>query len=164
MNGENYISSSVTEFRKLKALGDKTFSGIKDEDFFWFPDEESNSIAVIVRHVSGNMHSRWTDFLTTDGEKEWRKRDEEFERIFYTDKDDIISKWESGWKCLFGALEALKPEDLGKTVHIRGEAHTVIEAINRQLAHIAYHIGQIVYLGKHRSGANWNSLSIPRKR
>jgi hypothetical protein len=162
MNGENYLSSVLKEFRKLKDLGDKSFTQIKDEDFFWQPDEDSNSIAITIRHVSGNMHSRWTDFLTTDGEKESRKRDEEFERLFYTDKDDILSRWESGWKCLFNAIESLKPDDLGKTVYIRKEAHTVIEAINRQLTHIGYHLGQIVYLAKYRGRGNWHTLSIPR--
>ena len=144
MDGKSYLNNVLKEFGKLKDLGDKSFAQIKDEDFFWQPSEDSNSIAIIIRHVSGNMLSRWTDFLTTDGEKESRKRDEEFERLFYTDKDDILSRWESGWKCLFGAIESLTPEDLGKTVYIRKEAHTVIEAINRQLTHIGYHIGQIV--------------------
>ncbi|MBK6879056.1 MAG: DUF1572 family protein [Ignavibacteria bacterium] len=162
MDGKNYLNSVLKEFGKLKDLGDRSFAQIKDEDFFWQPSEDSNSIAIIIRHISGNMHSRWTDFLTTDGEKESRKRDEEFERLFYTDKDDILSRWESGWKCLFGAIEALTPEDLGKTVYIRSEAHTVIEAINRQLTHIGYHIGQIVYLAKYRGRAGWGSLSIPR--
>jgi hypothetical protein len=164
MNGENYLKSAITEFKKLKDLGDRSFALIKDEDFFWQPGEESNSIAIIVRHISGNMHSRWTDFLTTDGEKEWRKRDEEFENIFYTDKDDILARWESGWKCLFDALHSLKEEDLDKTVTIRNEPHTVIEAINRQLTHIGYHVGQIVYLAKYRGRASWTSLSIPKKK
>ena len=162
MNGENYLKSVLKEFHKLKDLGDKSFQQIKDEDFFWQPDEDSNSIAINIRHVSGNMHSRWTDFLTTDGEKETRMRDDEFERLFYTDKDDILSRWESGWKCLFDAIESLTPDDLGKIVYIRKEAHTVIEAINRQLTHIGYHIGQIVYLAKYRGKGAWRSLSIPR--
>ena len=119
MDGKSYLNNVLKEFGKLKDLGDKSFAQIKDEDFFWQPSEDSNSIAIIIRHVSGNMLSRWTDFLTTDGEKESRKRDEEFERLFYTDKDDILSRWESGWKCLFGAIESLTPEDLGKTVYIR---------------------------------------------
>ncbi len=162
MNGDNYLKSVLKEFHKLKDLGDKSFQQIKDEDFFWQPDEDSNSIAIIIRHVSGNMHSRWTDFLTTDGEKETRMRDDEFERLFYTDKDDILTRWESGWKCLFSAIESLTADDLGKIVYIRKEAHTVIEAINRQLTHIGYHIGQIVYLAKYRGKGAWLSLSIPR--
>ncbi|HMQ67950.1 MAG TPA: DUF1572 family protein [Ignavibacteria bacterium] len=159
---KHYIENSISEFRKIKELGDKTFSQIRDEDFFWSPDEDSNSIAIIVRHLSGNMISRWTDFLTTDGEKPTRMRDEEFERIFYTDKDDIISRWESGWRCVFGALSTLKEEDLLKEITIRSEPHTVLQAINRQLTHYSYHTGQIVFIGKHLENANWKSLSIPR--
>ena len=162
--GKHYLENSIHEFRKLKDLGDKSFNQIKDEDFFWSPDEESNSIAIIVRHLSGNMISRWTDFLTTDGEKKNRKRDEEFERIFYTDKDDVISRWEKGWNRLFKTLESLTEEDLLKEVKIRKEPHTVVQAINRQLTHYAYHIGQIVYISKHLESSNWKSLSIPRKK
>jgi len=162
--GKHYLENSIHEFRKLKDLGEKSFSQIKDEDFFWSPDEESNSIAIIVRHLSGNMISRWTDFLTTDGEKKNRKRDEEFERIFYTDKDDVVSRWEKGWRRLFKTLESLGEEDLLKEVKIRKEPHTVVQAINRQLTHYAYHIGQIVYICKHLESSNWKSLSIPRKK
>lgn len=162
--GKHYLENSIHEFKKTKDLGDKSFAQIKDEDFFWSPDEESNSIAIIVRHLSGNMISRWTDFLTTDGEKESRKRDEEFEKIFYTDKDDVISRWEKGWKNLFKTLESLTPGDLMKEITIRNETHTVIQAINRQLTHYAYHIGQIVYIAKHLESSNWKSLSIPRKK
>lgn len=164
MNGENFLNSAIKEVRKLKDLGEKAIKQIRDEDYFWQPDDESNSIAIIIRHISGNMHSRWTDFLTTDGEKEWRKRDEEFERIFYTDKDDILMRWETGWKRLFETLESLNDGDLGKTVTIRNEPHTVIEAINRQLTHIGYHIGQIAYIARHRAGDQWATLSIPRKK
>jgi len=159
---ENYLQNCIKEFKGLKELGDKTFRQIKDEDFFWSPDEESNSIAIIVRHLSGNMISRWTDFLTTDGEKETRKRDEEFDRLFYTDKDDVISRWEKGWKCVFDAISGLNEDDLLKEVSIRKQKLTVVEAINRQLTHYGYHIGQIVYIGKHVESANWKSLSIPR--
>lgn len=162
--GKHYLENSIHEFRKLKDLGDKSFNQIKDEDFFWSPDEESNSIAIIVRHLSGNMISRWTDFLATDGEKKSRKRDEEFERIFYTDKDDVISRWEKGWNRLFKTLESLNEDDLLKEVKIRKEPHTVVQAINRQLTHYAYHIGQIVYISKHLESSNWKSLSIPRKK
>lgn len=161
---KNYLENSIVEFRKLKDLCEKSFAQIKDEDFFWSPDEESNSIAIIIKHMSGNMISRWTDFLTTDGEKETRKRDEEFETVFYTDKDDILSRWEKGWKCLFNTLDSLKVEDLTKTVTIRKEPHTVVEAINRQLTHYAYHTGQIVYIAKHLNSANWKTLSMPRKK
>ncbi len=160
--GENYLKSCIKEFKGLKSLGERSFSQIRDEDFFVSPDEESNSIAIIVRHLSGNMISRWTDFLSSDGEKEYRKRDEEFERLFYTDKDDVMSRWEKGWDCLFDALNSLNEEDLLKEVFIRKEKHTVPEAINRQLAHYGYHIGQIVYIAKHLESRNWKSLSIPR--
>ncbi len=153
MNGENFLNSAIKEFRKLKDLGEKAIKQIRDEDYFWQPDDESNSIAIIIRHISGNMHSRWTDFLTTDGEKEWRKRD-----------DDILMRWETGWKRLFETLESLNDGDLGKTVTIRNEPHTVIEAINRQLTHIGYHIGQIAYIARHRAGDQWATLSIPRKK
>ena len=109
--GKHYLENIRSEFRKLKSLGDNSFSQIRDEEFFLSPDEESNSIAIIIRHMSGNMLSRWTDFLTTDGEKKFRNRDEEFEKLFYTDKDDIILRWENGWDCVFNAVDALKEED-----------------------------------------------------
>lgn len=160
--GNYYLENIRSEFRKLKSLGDKTFPQIRDEEFFISPDEESNSIAIIIRHMSGNMLSRWTDFLTTDGEKKFRNREEEFERLFYTDKDDIILRWENGWNCVFNAVDSLKEEDLLKEVKIRNEPHSVIEAINRQLTHYSYHIGQIVYIAKQIRNKNWNSLSIPR--
>lgn len=160
----HYLENCLKEFRGLKVLGDRTFSQIKDEDFFWSPDEESNSIAIIVRHLKGNMLSRWTDFLTTDGEKESRKRDEEFEKLFYTDKDDVLAEWEAGWDCVFEAVKSLKENDLLKTITIRNIPLTVIEAINRQLTHYGYHVGQIVYIGKHLECANWKSLSIPKKK
>ena len=159
--GKNYLESCIKEFKKLKELGDRSFSQIRDEDFFWSPDDASNSIAIIVRHLSGNMISRWTDFLTSDGEKDYRNRDEEFERLFYTDKEDVIQRWEKGWKCLFNTLSSLTENDLMKEVYIRTEKHSVIEAINRQLAHYGYHIGQIVFIAKHIESNNWKSLSIP---
>ncbi len=162
--GRHYLENSIKEFKKMKELGDKSFLQIKDEDFFWSPDENTNSIAMIIRHLSGNMISRWTDFLTTDGEKENRKRDEEFENVFYTDKDDIMSRWENGWKRLFEALESLSEDDLLKEVKIRKEPHTVLAAVNRQLTHYAYHIGQIVYIAKHLEGDRWKSLSIPKRK
>ncbi|MEO8447602.1 MAG: DUF1572 family protein [bacterium] len=160
----HYLENCFKEFQGLKALGDRTFSQIKDEDFFWSPDEESNSIAIIVRHLKGNMLSRWTNFLTSDGEKESRKRDEEFEKLFYTDKDDVLAEWENGWKCVFEAVKSLKEDDLMKTITIRNIPLSVVEAINRQLTHYGYHVGQIVYIGKHLECANWKSLSIPKKK
>ncbi|MBS1519322.1 MAG: DUF1572 family protein [Bacteroidetes bacterium] len=160
--GEHYLENVRSEFKKLKSLGDKTFTQIRDEDFFLYPDEESNSIAIIIRHLSGNMLSRWTDFLTSDGEKKFRNRDEEFDKLFYTDKDDILLRWENGWQCLFNALDSLSADDLLKEVEIRKEKHSVIQAINRQLSHYAYHIGQIVYIAKHIQYKDWKPLSIPR--
>ena len=160
--GAHYLQNSIKEFRKLKELGDKAFGQIKDEDFFYAPDEDTNSIAIIVRHMSGNMLSRWTDFLTTDGEKEWRNRDSEFEQVFYTDEEDVIEWWEKGWKVLFDTLQSLTENDLIKKVKIRSEDHTVIEAINRQLTHYGYHVGQIVYMAKYLAKSGWNSLSVPK--
>jgi len=160
--GQDYLSSAIKNFYDIKALGDKAMKQIKDEDFFFEPNQDSNSIAIIIKHLSGNMLSRWTDFLTTDGEKEWRHRDSEFERIFYTDKDDIIERWEKGWECVFNALNSLTENDLSKTIYIRKEPHTVVQALNRQISHYGYHIGQIVYLARFLAKDNWNSLSIPR--
>lgn len=160
--GQDYLTSAIKNFKDTKALGDRAMSQIKDEDFFFEPNQDSNSIATIIKHLSGNMLSRWTDFLTTDGEKEWRHRDSEFERIFYTDKDDIIERWEKGWECVFNAMNSLNENDLSKIIYIRKEPHTVIQAINRQISHYGYHIGQIVYLARFLAKDNWNSLSIPR--
>ena len=157
-----YLEDATKKFHELKALGDRAFTQIKDEDFFFAPDEETNSIAIIIRHLSGNMLSRWTNFLTSDGEKQWRNRDEEFEQLFYTDEEDLIVRWEKGWKCLFDALGELTPDDLTKKIKIRGEDHLVVEAINRQLTHYAYHTGQIVYMAKYLAKENWNSLSVPK--
>ena len=156
----NYLDSAIKQFEYYKMLGDKTFAQIADDKLFWQFNEDSNSIATIVKHLTGNMLSRWTDFLTTDGEKEWRKRDEEFENDI-TSKKDMLDKWEQGWKVFLDTLNSLKEEDLEKIVYIRNQGHTVLEAINRQLAHYPYHIGQIVFIGKMAAG-QWNSLSIPR--
>ena len=156
----NYLDSAIKQFEYYKMLGDKTFAQIEEDKLFWQYNEDSNSIATIVKHLTGNMLSRWTDFLTTDGEKEWRKRDEEFENDI-TSKKDMLDKWEQGWKVFLDTLNSLKEEDLEKIVYIRNQGHTVLEAINRQLAHYPYHIGQIVFIGKMAAG-QWNSLSIPR--
>ena len=156
----NYLESVIKQFQYYKLLGDKTFSQLKDENLFWQYNEESNSIFMIVKHLSGNMLSRFTEFLTSDGEKEWRNRDAEFESQIQS-KQEMISKWEEGWSCLFNALNSLKDEDLTKIIYIRNQGHTVMEAINRQLAHYPYHVGQIVFLGKMLT-ENWNSLSIPK--
>ncbi|MDX1470674.1 MAG: DUF1572 family protein, partial [Flavobacteriaceae bacterium] len=131
------------------------------KELFWQFNEESNSIAIIVNHLSGNMLSRWTDFLTTDGEKEWRNRDLEFEHIIKK-KADLIEKWDKGWECVFQALNSINQNNTGKTVYIRNQAHSISDAIARQMAHYAYHIGQIVYIGRMIKGKNWKSLSIPK--
>lgn len=158
---EDYLSSIIKQFEYYKSLGDKTFDQVTDERLFWSPNEESNSIATIVKHMHGNMLSRWTDFLTSDGEKEWRNRDEEFENDI-ADREELITQWNEGWECLFNALKPLKVEDLTKQVYIRNMGHSVTEAVNRQLAHYAYHVGQIVFLGKIVADQPWESLSIPK--
>ncbi|RZJ82123.1 MAG: DUF1572 domain-containing protein [Flavobacterium sp.] len=157
----DYLPSVKKQFEYYKMLGDKTFAQLSDEQFFYQFNEESNSIAIIVNHMSGNMLSRWRDFLTTDGEKPWRKRDAEFNNN-RTDKQELITKWNEGWQCLFDAINNLKIEDLTKEIYIRNQGHTVTEAINRQLAHYPYHVGQIVFLGKMLCNTQWKSLSIPK--
>ena len=161
---QNYFEDAFLTFEKAKKLADKAIAQLKDEEFFIALDEESNSVAVIMKHIAGNMFSRWTDFLTSDGEKPNRNRDMEFVIEPSTTKKDVIDYWERGWKCVFEALQPLRPEDFEKTVTIRGEKHTIVEAINRQMAHYSYHIGQIVFLAKHFRSADWKSLSIPRNR
>ena len=158
---KDYLSSVKKQFEYYKFLGEKTFAQVDDEKLFWQYNEESNSIGTIVKHLWGNMLSRWSDFLTTDGEKEWRKRDAEFENDIKT-REELLNKWNEGWQCLFHALESLTDEDLQKEVFIRNQGHSVTEAINRQLAHYPYHVGQIVFLGKMILNNKWNSLSIPK--
>lgn len=156
-----FLTSTRKQFEYYKQLGEKTFDQLSDEKLFWQVDSESNSIATIVKHLWGNMMSRWTDFMTTDGEKEWRQRDAEFDNDLQT-REVLMQKWNEGWNCLFKALDSLKEEDLSKIIYIRNQGHTVMDAINRQLAHYPYHIGQIVYIGKIVQGENWKSLSIPK--
>jgi hypothetical protein len=160
--GQLYLESVIKRFNDYKNLGDRTFAQLDDEDMHYQPDKESNSIAIIIQHLHGNMLSRWTNFLTEDGEKEWRQRDDEFELHSFS-KDELLKLWEEGWKALLMAISPLKSDDLGKTILIRKEAHTVIDAINRQLAHIPSHVGQIVYLGKLIKSESWQTLSIPKK-
>jgi len=157
----NFLDSTIKLFGYYKSLGEKTFSQLSDKDIQWRPNNASNSIALIVHHLSGNMISRWTDFLTSDGEKPWRDRDAEFE-TGYPDKAQMIKAWEAGWKCLMGALNGLQEEDLSKIVYIRNEGQTVVEVIHRQLAHYASHIGQIMFIGKQIKDTDWTSLSIPK--
>ncbi|WP_247234064.1 DUF1572 family protein [Telluribacter sp. SYSU D00476] len=156
----NYLDSVIRQFEYYKLLGEKTFGQIPDEKLFWQYNDESNCIATIVKHLWGNMLSRWTDFLTTDGEKEWRDRDAEFDNDVLS-REDLLSKWNEGWKVLLDTLHRLREEDLDKTIYIRNQGHTVMEAINRQLAHYPYHIGQIVFIGK-MCAEKWDSLSIPK--
>jgi hypothetical protein len=159
--GNIYIESAIKRLLTYKTLGDKTFAQLSDADFHYAPNEVSNSIAVIIQHVSGNMLSRWTNFLTEDGEKEWRNRDTEFDEQKLS-KEQLISLWEKGWKCMLDTLHSLTEDDLLKTIHIRNEPLSAIDAINRQLAHYPHHVGQIVYVGKIIKGNEWQSLSIPK--
>ena len=155
-----YLQSVIKQFEYYKLLGEKTFEQIAEEKLFWQHNESSNSIATIVQHLSGNMLSRWTDFLNSDGEKEWRNRDAEFEQVLET-KPEMLAAWNKGWDVFLSALHELKEADLNTIIYIRNQGHTVLEAINRQLAHYPYHIGQIVYIGK-LCADNWQSLSIPK--
>ncbi|WP_264737989.1 DUF1572 domain-containing protein [Cytobacillus firmus] len=159
--GTNYLMIVKKRFQAVKELGDITIQRLSMEDLNWACNEESNSTAVIIRHMSGNMVSRWTDFLTSDGEKPYRNRDEEFSTAAAS-KDELILIWEKGWKVLFSALDCLKEQDLLKNITIRGESHLVMDAIERQMAHYSYHVGQIVYIGKLIKNGEWESLSIPR--
>ncbi|MPR32896.1 DUF1572 domain-containing protein [Salmonirosea aquatica] len=156
-----YLTSVIKQFEYYKMLGDKSFDQLSDDQLFWKANEDSNSIAAIVKHLWGNMLSRWTDFLTSDGEKEWRDREGEFDDDI-TNREDMMTKWNEGWNCLFAALRPLTEAELENTVYIRNQGHTVTEAINRQLAHYAYHVGQIVFIGKMLRDNAWKSLSIPR--
>ena len=156
----SYLTSAIKQFEYYKLLAEKTFDQIPEEKLFWQFNDDSNSIATIVNHLHGNLLSRWTDFMTSDGEKEWRDRDGEFENSVKT-KEELLQKWNEGWNCLFTALNSLTEDDLEKIVYIRNQGHSVIDAINRQLAHYPYHIGQIIYIAK-MSTEKWNSLSIPK--
>jgi hypothetical protein len=158
---KDYLESAIKQFEYYKLLGEKAMEQLPEEKLFWQYNEECNSIAMIVKHLSGNMLSRWTDLLTTDGEKEWRNRDAEFENDIQT-KKELLAKWNEGWQCLLNALRELTPGDPQKIVYIRNQGHTVLEAINRQLAHYPYHVGQVVYIAKMIAGSDWKSLSIPK--
>lgn len=161
---QHYLEDAIDNFRAYKKLADKAFDQITDEEFFVTIDSESNSVAVIMKHLAGNMLSRWTDFLTTDGEKPDRHRDLEFVIEPQTTRADLMAYWEKGWRCMLDTLSALQPEDLLRKVTIRGAEHTVVQAINRQLSHYPYHIGQIVFLAKHFRSSEWESLSIPKNK
>ena len=157
-----YLDEVFRSLRGHKRLADGAMAQLTDEQFFAAPDAESNSVAVIVKHMAGNMRSRFTDFLTSDGEKPDRNRDREFLMHADAKREEVLTSWEQNWQLVFEALNSLHPDDLGRTVTIRGEAHSVLQAINRQVAHYAYHVGQIVYLAKHWKGAGWKSLSVPK--
>jgi hypothetical protein len=159
----DYLASALHQFRYYKSLGEKAMAQLPEERLFWQPDPESNSIAIIVQHLGGNMRSRWTGFLTSDGEKAWRERDAEFEPGLQT-REELLRTWEEGWGFVFRAVEPLQPADLLHTVNIRQEPHTVLDAINRQLTHYAYHVGQVVYLAKMQVGGDWETLSMPKKK
>ena len=156
-----YLNSVKKQFEYYKSVGEKAFDQLDEKDFFWQYNDESNSIAITVNHIWGNMKSRWTDFLSSDGEKEWRNRDLEFESVIKT-KSELLNKWYDGWECLFEALDSVYEENFETKVYIRNQEHSIIEAINRQLAHYSYHIGQIVYVGRMIKGSEWKNLTIPK--
>jgi hypothetical protein len=159
----NYHRDSLESFRNYKKLAERAIGQVSDEEFFAAIDAEANSIAVVVKHIAGNLHSRWADFLSTDGEKATRDRDMEFEMAGDT-RESLMQFWETGWQVLFDNVGPLSEDDFAKTVTIRGEPHTVVEAINRQLTHYSYHIGQIVLLAKHFKSAEWQTLSVPKNK
>ena len=159
----SYLEDSLAVFRSYKNLAERAMDQVSDDQLFAALDSEMNSIAIIVKHMVGNMKSRWTDFLTSDGEKPDRNRDTEFENPPAT-RAELLASWERGWQYVFSALEPLSDADLGRTITIRGEAHSVMQAINRQVAHYANHVGQIILLAKHFAAERWTSLTIPRKR
>ena len=160
---QNYLDDAVKSFRTYKKMAEKAMEQVDDSEFFSAIDAEANSIGLIVKHIAGNLVSRWTDFLTSDGEKPDRNRDTEFEMIGDT-RESLVEFWERGWQTLFDSIEPLTPADFAKTVTIRGEAHTIAEALNRQMTHYAYHIGQIVLLAKHFRSSEWQTLSVPKNR
>ena len=161
MNAHTFLKSALQQFKDYKQMADKTFDQLDNGDFYFVLDKTNNSIAVNITHMHGNMLSRWTNFLTEDGEKAWRKRDEEFEASQLS-KAELLQLWEEGWKVLFDSIQSLSLADLEKTIYIRTRALTVIEAIHRQLTHYAYHVGQIVFLGKAIKGDQWETLSIAK--
>ena len=159
----NYLTDAILSYRNAKKMAERAIEQVSDDEFFRQIDEESNSLAMIVKHIAGNLHSRWGDFLMTDGEKPDRNRDAEFELTEET-RESLMEFWETGWQTLFDNIGPLTPADLSKQVTIRGEPHTIVEAINRQLTHYAMHVGQIVFLAKHLRSSEWKTLSVPRNR
>lgn len=165
---ESFLTSAKKQFLYYKTLGEKAINQLEAEQLFFSANEDTNSISIIVKHLHGNMLSRWTDFLTSDGEKETRNRDGEFdastELSNQISKDDVMKRWNEGWNCLFKAIDSLTPEQLSQIIYIRNEGQTVVEAINRQLCHYSYHIGQIVFYAKMLKKSDWESLSIPKNK
>lgn len=159
---KHYLETTIIEFRARKKLAERALEQLTEEEFFITLDPESNSVAVIIKHIAGNMRSRWMDFLTSDGEKPDRFRDQEFILDAGTTRQEVMEWWEQGWQYLFNALEPLQPEDVMRNVVIRQDPHTIVQAISRQTAHYSEHIGQIVFLAKHLKGINWKTASIPR--
>ena len=157
----DYLNSVKKQFSYYKMLGEKAMEQVPDEKLYWQFNATSNSIAIIIKHLWGNMLSRWTDFLTSDGEKDWRDRDAEFEQDI-VGREQLLARWNEGWKCLFDAIDSLREADLEKEIYIRNMGHTVMEAINRQLAHYPYHVGQMVFIAKMVADESWQSLSIPK--
>jgi Protein of unknown function (DUF1572) len=160
--GAACLDETFRAFRGYKRLADTSLAQVDDQGFFYLPDPESNSIALVVKHIAGNLRSRWTDFLTTDGEKPDRDRDQEFLLTPADTREDLMRRWDSSWETVFATLRSLQPEDVSRTVYIRNEPHTVLQAMLRSVTHVAHHIGQIVFLAKHLRGADWNTLSIPK--
>lgn len=158
---KNYLESAIKQFKYYQSLGQKAMDQVDEKSLFMEPGTDANSMAIIVKHLHGNMLSRWTDFLSSDGEKAWRNREDEFEDTL-TNRTEVYQRWEEGWNCLFNAIESLKDNQLDQIIYIRNEGHTVMEAINRQLCHYSYHVGQLVLLGKIIKGNEWTSLSIPK--
>jgi hypothetical protein len=162
---ESYLESVKKQFLYYKTIGEKAIDQLESDQLFVAINEDTNSIATIIKHLSGNMLSRWTDFLTSDGEKEWRNRDSEFDSDFHgNDKETLMNLWQKGWNCFLTTLNSLTPDQLTTIIYIRNEGHTVVEAINRQLAHYPYHIGQIIFYAKMLKKDDWNSLSIPKNK
>jgi hypothetical protein len=161
--GKEYLKTVTQRFTEAKVTAEKAIEQLTESELFWAPDEESNSVAIIIKHMSGNMVSRWTDFFTTDGEKPYRNRDDEFVGDINT-KEQVLELWELGWETFLSALKDIDEEHLLKTITIRNEHHSVIEAIERQMYHYSYHVGQIIYIAKHLKSSDWKSLTIPRKK
>ena len=158
-----FLDTSVRWFQYYKTLAEKTFDQLNEDELHFRPNGESNSIEIIIKHMAGNMLSRWTNFMTEDGEKEWRQRDEEFEDRQFS-KEQLIETWNKGWNCLFAALQSIGEDDLMKTIYIRNQPLKVMDAIQRQLAHYPYHVGQILYIGKMIKDTEWKNLSMPKRK